>query len=88
VTIGENCFIAHGVMFADDMFKTGAPCFEDKSTRKNIVIGNNVSLGTSATIMANICDNVVIGAGAVVTKEITKPGIYAGNPARFFRTIN
>jgi len=35
----------------------------------------------------NICDNVVIGAGSVVTKDITKPGIYAGNPAKFLRAL-
>jgi acetyltransferase-like isoleucine patch superfamily enzyme len=34
-----------------------------------------------------ICDHVVIGAGAVVTKNIEKPGIYAGNPAKFIRPI-
>ena len=35
-----------------------------------------------------ICDHVVIGAGEVVTKNILKPGIYAGNPARFIRKLN
>jgi acetyltransferase-like isoleucine patch superfamily enzyme len=35
----------------------------------------------------SICDNVVIGAGAVVTKNITQPGIYAGNPAKLIRKI-
>jgi acetyltransferase-like isoleucine patch superfamily enzyme len=35
-----------------------------------------------------ICDGVVIGAGAVVTKDILKPGVYAGNPARFLRAVD
>ena len=49
-------------------------------------IGNHVSIGTNATILpVTICDHVVIGAGAVVTKDITEPGIYAGNPARLLR---
>ena len=87
VVIGENCFMAHGVMFADDMFQSGRPSYHDMSKWKKITIGKNVSLGTNATIMASICDNVVIGAGAVVTRDITEPGIYAGNPARFFRAI-
>jgi acetyltransferase-like isoleucine patch superfamily enzyme len=34
-----------------------------------------------------ICDRVVIGAGSVVTKDITRPGIYAGNPAKFLRGL-
>jgi acetyltransferase-like isoleucine patch superfamily enzyme len=51
-------------------------------------IGNNVSIGTNATVMpVTICDRVVIGAGSVVTKSINEPGIYAGNPARFLRPI-
>ena len=55
----------------------------DQSKWKSTTIGNHVSIGTNATIMpVNICDNVVVGAGSVVTKDITESGIYAGNPAR------
>lgn len=88
VTIGNNCFIAHGVMFVNDLFSIGSPAFRNKDLWKNTKIGNNVSIGSNATILpVEICDQVVIGAGSVVTKNITKPGIYAGNPARFFRSI-
>ena len=46
-------------------------------------IGNNVSIGSNATILPiDICDDVVIGAGSVVTKNITEPGVYAGCPAK------
>lgn len=86
VVIGEDCFIAHGVMFVDDLFSDGGPAFGDRSRWKKIRIGNRVSIGSNATILAGqICDDVVIGAGAVVVKDITEPGIYAGNPARFLR---
>ncbi len=88
VTIGDNCFISHGAMFINDVFKSGGPAGGDKTKWKNTVIGNNVSIGTNATILpVKICDNVVVGAGSVVTKDITKPGIYAGNPARKIRDI-
>jgi acetyltransferase-like isoleucine patch superfamily enzyme len=88
VTIGENCFIGHGVMFINDLFQTGRPAGGDKSLWKETVIGKHVSIGSNATILAvMICDRVVIGAGAVVTKNISKPGIYAGNPARLLRAI-
>lgn len=88
VTIGSNCFIGHGVMFVNDLFSNGSPAMGDKSKWKATKIGNNVSIGSNATILpVEICSNVVIGAGAVVTKNITRPGIYAGNPAKFLRKI-
>ena len=88
VTIGNNCVIGHGVMFVNDLFQTGKPAMGDRELLKSTTIGNNVSIGSNATILpVKICDNVVIGAGAVVTKNITKPGIYAGNPARFLRSV-
>ncbi len=86
VTVGNNCFIGHGVMFVNDLFKDGGPAKGDKSKWKSTLIGNNVSLGSNSTILpVSICDNVVIGAGSVVTKSIEIPGIYAGNPAKRIR---
>lgn len=83
VRIGDDCFIAHGVMFINDLFSGGGPARGDKSLWKSTSIGNNVSIGSNATILpVTICDNVVIGAGAVVTKDISDPGVYAGNPAK------
>jgi acetyltransferase-like isoleucine patch superfamily enzyme len=89
VTIGNYCFIGHGVMFINDLFSEGAPAMGDKSLWKETKIGNHVSIGSNATILpVTICDNVVIGAGSVVTKDIFKPGIYAGNPSKFIRIIS
>lgn len=86
VTIGDDCFIGHGVMFINDVFQNGGPAMGNQSLWKHTVIGNKVSIGSNASILpVKICDNVVIGAGSVVTKDITKPGIYAGNPAKFIR---
>lgn len=83
VTIGSDCFIGHGVMFINDLFANGGPARGDKSKWRHTFIGNNVSIGSNATILPiSICDNVVIGAGAVVTKDISIPGVYAGNPAK------
>ena len=54
---------------------------ENRSSGGQTRLGNRVSVGTNATILpVTICDHVVIGAGAVVTKDIVEPGIYAGNP--------
>jgi len=83
VTIGSNCFIGHGVMFINDTFQKRRPAQGDKTLWKSTTIGSRVSIGSNATILpVSICDDVVIGAGAVVTKSITYPGVYAGNPAR------
>ncbi len=86
VKIGEDCFVAHGVMFVNDVFRNGGPAHGDKSLWSATKIGNHVSIGSNATILpVEICDNVVIGAGSVVTKNICKPGVYAGNPAKMLK---
>jgi len=82
VTIGDDCFIGHGVMFINDTFQGGKPAGGNKQLWKTTSIGNHVSIGSNATILpVSICDHAVIGAGAVVTKDILEPGVYAGNPA-------
>lgn len=88
VTIGDNCFIGHGVMFINDLFSEGKPAGGKKELWKSTVIGNHVSIGSNATILpVTICDNVVIGAGSVVTKNIKEKGVYAGNPAQKIKEI-
>ena len=88
VTIGDDCFIAHGVMFINDLFENGGPAGGRKECWRSTKIGNHVSIGTHATILpVRICDHVVIGAGAVVTKDIETPGVYVGNPARLLRAL-
>ena len=88
VKIGFSCFIGHGVMFINDLFTEGRPAAGDRSLWKSTSIGNNVSIGSNATILpVSICDNVVIGPGSVVTKDINKPGDYAGNPAKLIKEL-
>lgn len=87
VTIGERCFIGHGVMFANDLFQGGAPD-PDSANWGRTHIEDEVSIGSNATILpVRICKGAVIGAGAVVTRDITIPGTYAGNPARLLRAF-
>ncbi|WP_432453566.1 acyltransferase [Agarivorans sp. QJM3NY_29] len=88
VTIGADCFIGHGVMFVNDLFSSGGPANGEQSKWCSTSIGNNVSVGSNATILpVSICDHVVVGAGAVVTKNIAVSGIYVGNPARLIRKL-
>ena len=76
--IGADCFIGHGVMFINDKFV-------DRKLSKDFLptkLGNKVYVGSNSSILpVSICDDVVIGAGSVVTKDITESGTYAGNPA-------
>ncbi|MEE4411106.1 MULTISPECIES: acyltransferase [unclassified Serratia (in: enterobacteria)] len=87
VTLGEDCFVGHNVTFANDLFKDGAPN-ADAASWGRTQIGDRVAIGSGATVLAvNICSGAVIGAGSVVTKDITRKGIYAGNPARLLRAL-
>lgn len=89
VTIGNDCFIGHGVMFINDKFQAGKPAGGDRSQWESTIIGNNVSIGSNATILpVRIVDKVVIGAGSVVTKDILVQGVYAGNPAKLISKVN
>lgn len=86
VTIGTDCFVSHGAMFINDGFSGGGPARGDRTKWGHTRIGDRVSIGTNATIMpVTICDDVVVGAGAVVTKDISEPGFYVGNPARLMK---
>jgi acetyltransferase-like isoleucine patch superfamily enzyme len=86
VEIGDDSVVAHGVMFINDLFAIGGPAKGKRELWKHTRVGSRVSIGSNATILpVSICDDVVIGAGSVVTRDITRPGIYAGNPARFLR---
>jgi acetyltransferase-like isoleucine patch superfamily enzyme len=89
VTIGDNCFVSHGAMFINDPFRIGGPAGRREELWGKTTLGNNVSIGSNATLLpVSICDDVVVGAGSVVTRDITKPGVYAGNPARLLRALS
>ena len=82
VTIGEDCFIGHGVMFINDTFD-GKSHHTGDWIMKYTKIGNRVRIGSNATILpVNIGDDVIIGAGAVVTKDVPSGSVVKGNPAK------
>ena len=86
VTIGNDSFIGHGVMFINDRFSDGERANGNQKKIEPTVIGARVLVGSNSTILpVTICDDVVIGAGSVVTRNVLEPGIYAGNPARKLR---
>ena len=88
VTIGERCFIGHGVMFTNDLFQTGGPARGDRTQYRSTNLGDDVSVGSNATILpVTIVAGCVVGAGSVVTKDLLTKGVYAGNPARLIRRL-
>ena len=88
VEIGKNCFISHGVMFTNDLLRSGKLSNDPKNWLPT-KIGDNVSIGSNSIILpVKIASGCVIGAGSVVTKDLMVKGIYAGNPAKFFRSID
>ena len=89
VTIGDNCFVGHGVIFINDNYPRSVnnngelELEEDWENRfKETYIGSNVSIGSNATILGGvkIFDNAVIGAGAVITKDVPESAVIVGNP--------
>ena len=82
VSIGKNCFIGHGVNFINDKFQNNNLIMDPKKFLKTIVM-DNVKIGSNSTILpGKIENNVIIGAGSVVTKNCKKDSTYIGNPAK------
>jgi len=94
VTIEDNVFIGHGVMFINDSYPrataNGQLQTEADWKVERTVIKKGASIGTGSTILANITigENAIVGAGSVVTKDVPANTIVAGSPARIFRKID
>jgi UDP-2-acetamido-3-amino-2,3-dideoxy-glucuronate N-acetyltransferase len=93
VTIEDNVFIGHGVMFINDSYPRatadGKLQTEADWKVERTVIKQGASIGSGATILSNITvgENAIVGAGSVVTKDVPANSIVAGNPAKFLRYI-
>jgi acetyltransferase-like isoleucine patch superfamily enzyme len=94
VTIEDNVFIGHGVMFINDSYPRATATDGTLQTEadwkvERTVIKKGASIGSGATILSSITigENAIVGAGSVVTKDVPPNSIVAGNPARVFRYI-
>jgi acetyltransferase-like isoleucine patch superfamily enzyme len=94
VTIEDEVFIGHGVVFVNDSYPRATAAGGGLQTEKDwevepTLVKRGASIGSGATILSRVTigENAIIGAGSVVTKDVPPNAIVAGNPARVLRTI-
>jgi acetyltransferase-like isoleucine patch superfamily enzyme len=95
VTIEDNVFIGHGVMFTNDTYPRATSLDGKLQTEadwkvEKTVVKRGASIGTGATILPNACigENAIVGAGSVVTKDVPPNAVIAGNPAKVLRYVD
>jgi len=95
VTIEDNVFIGHGVMFTNDSYPRATTDDGQLQTEadwkvEKTVVKRSASIGTGATILPNTCigENAIVGAGSVVTRDVPANAIVAGNPAKVLRYVD
>jgi len=94
VTIEDNVFIGHGVMFINDSYPRATAASGNLQTEadwkvEQTVVKKGASIGSGATILSNLSigENAIVGAGSVVTKDVPPNTIVVGNPAKVLRSI-
>ena len=94
VTIEDNVFIGHGVTFVNDTYPrattTGGRLQTDADWKvEPTLVREGSSIGSGATILANVSigERAIVGAGSVVTKDVSPDAIVAGNPCKLVRFI-
>jgi UDP-2-acetamido-3-amino-2,3-dideoxy-glucuronate N-acetyltransferase len=94
VTVEDEVFIGHGVMFINDKYprattETGELQTEADWTMTPTLIKRGASLGSNATILCGVTvgENAIVGAGSVVIRDIPSGAVVAGNPARIIRNL-
>lgn len=95
VTIEDNVFVGHGVMFTNDKFPRATRADGSMQTDDDwevipTLVKRGASIGSGAVIVAGVTigENAMIGAGAVVTKDVPADTIVAGVPSRVLRKVD
>jgi UDP-2-acetamido-3-amino-2,3-dideoxy-glucuronate N-acetyltransferase len=86
VTVEDDVFIGHGVMFTNDIY----PRTDRHVVYRRTLVKSFASIGTNATIVGGVTigEHAIIGAGAVVTRDVPNLSVAVGNPARIVRTFD
>ena len=94
VTIEDNVFIGHGVMFTNDSYPRSTTAAGQMQTEadwrvEKTRVMKGASIGSGSTILSNVTigEHALVGAGSVVTRDVPANAVVAGNPARILRYI-
>lgn len=94
VTIEDNVFVGHGVMFTNDVYPRATAADGNLQTEadwkvERTLVKQGASIGTGATILPNVSigENAIVGAGSVITRDVPANAVVAGNPAKVLRYL-
>ncbi len=94
VTIEDQVFVGHGVVFINDSYPRATTASGDLQTADDwkveyTIVKKGASIGSGATILANVTigERAIVGAGSVVTRDVPADTIVAGNPATVLRSL-
>jgi acetyltransferase-like isoleucine patch superfamily enzyme len=95
VTIEDQVFIGHGVMFINDSYPRATTASGELQTAadwkvEHTIVKKGASIGSGVTVLANLTigERAIVGAGSVVTRDVPPDTIVAGNPARVLRAVS
>ena len=86
VTIEDSVFVGHGVMTINDLYPPSQKNTGSKELWRPTIIKKGAVIGSNATLFpVSIGENALVGAGAVVTKDVPPGVVVVGNPARIIK---